>query len=412
MAGKSQSYKRKIIRQLYFSNLISCAELSQKIEKSLSLTTKMLNELIADSVVVETGYAPSSGGRRPIMYSLKPDVLYIVSVAMDQFFTRVAIMDMRNQFVSPIEKFELPLADNPSALGVLTSKIQTVINQSGISKAKFAGIGIGMPGFVDQQHGVNYTFLPVNGESISEQISAATGLPCYIENDSGIIALAELRFGAARNRKNAMVINVGWGVGLGIILEGSLFRGDNGFAGEFSHIPLFDNGKLCSCGKSGCLETETSLFVMIEKAKQGIKEGKVTVLRGMLSGEETDLERDAEAVIQSAGKGDRFAIALLSEAGYNIGRGIAILIHLLNPGIVVLSGRGALAGKIWQAPIQQALNEHCIPRLAVNTGISISTLGYNAELIGSAALVMEQLDEPPGKNHKKGKRSVRDQVSG
>ncbi|HRO44839.1 ROK family protein [Agriterribacter sp.] len=403
MAGKSQSYKRKITRQLYFSNLLSCAELSHKIDKSLSLTTKILNELIAEGIVVETGYAPSSGGRRPLMYSLRADVLYIVSVAMDQFFTRIAIMDMQNKHVCAVEKFELRLADNPAALAVLTNKIESVIKQSGISKTKIAGIGIGMPGFVDSQKGINYTFLPATGESITDYIAGSTGLHTYIENDSGIVGLAELRFGAVRNRKNAMVINIGWGVGLGMILEGALFRGDNGFAGEFSHIPLFNNGKLCSCGKSGCLETETSLFVIVEKAKEGMQAGRVSALKRLLSGKEEDLEKDAEAIIHSAGKGDRFAIELLSEAGYNIGRGIAILIHLLNPGIVVLSGRGALAGKIWQAPIQQALNEHCIPRLAINTEIAISTLGYEAELIGCAALVMEKLGEPVKKSFKKEK---------
>ena len=400
MTGKSQSYKRKITRQLYFSNLLSCAELSQQIDKSLSLTTKILNELIAEGIVVETGYAPSSGGRRPLMYSLRADMLYIVSVAMDQFFTRIAIMDMQNKHVRPVEKFELSLADNPAALSLLTDKIEYVIEQSGISKNKIAGIGIGMPGFVDSQQGINYSFLPTKGESITGYIAKRTKLTVYIENDSGIVGLAELRFGAARKRKNAMVINIGWGVGLGMILEGALFRGDNGFAGEFSHIPLFDNGKLCSCGKSGCLETETSLFVIVEKAKEGVQAGRVTALKQLLSGKEEDLEKDAEAIIHWAGKGDRFAIELLSEAGYNIGRGIAILIHLLNPGIVVLSGRGALAGKIWQAPIQQALNEHCIPRLAVNTEIGISTLGYEAELIGSAALVMEKFGETIKKSNK------------
>jgi predicted NBD/HSP70 family sugar kinase len=400
MAAKSQSYKKKITRQLYFSNLLSCAELIHKIDKSLSLTTKILNELIAEGVVVETGYAPSSGGRRPLMYSLKPDILYTVSVAMDQFFTRIAIMDMQNKHVRPVEKFELRLADNPMALPVLTDKIEYVIEQSGVNRAKIAGIGIGMPGFVDPQQGLNYSFLQTKGESITTYIAKRTKLTAYIENDSGIVGLAELKFGAARNRRNAMVINIGWGVGLGMILEGSLFRGDNGFAGEFSHIPLFNNGKLCSCGKSGCLETETSLFVIVEKAKEGIQAGRVTVLKNLLSGREEDLEKDAETIIFSAGKGDRFAIELLSEAGYNIGRGIAILIHLLNPGIVVLSGRGALAGKIWQAPIQQALNEHCIPRLAVNTEIAISTLGYEAELIGSAALVMEKFGETVKKSYK------------
>lgn len=402
MAGKSLSYKKKIIRQLYFSNLLSCAELSAKIEKSLSLTTKMLNELIADGTVVETGYAPSSGGRRPLMYSLQPDILYTIAVAMDQFFTRIAIVDMQNRYISPVEKFELPLANNPRALDILIAKIEATIQKSGISKNKILGIGIGMPGFVDAQQGVNYTFLQTKG-TITDNITTQTGIPAFIENDSSIVALAELRFGAARSRKNAMVINIGWGVGLGMIMGGELFRGENGFAGEFSHIPLFNNGKLCSCGKSGCLETETSLSVIVEKAKEGIRSGRITALKEFVKGTEESLEKDAEAIILYAGKGDRFAIELLSEAGYNIGRGIAILIHLLNPGLVVLSGRGALAGKIWQAPIQQALNEHCIPRLAVNTEIELSALGYEAEILGSTALVMERYGEPLQKPQKKQK---------
>lgn len=393
MAGKSLSYKKKIIKQLYFSNLLSCAELSVKIDKSLSLTTKMLNELIKEGSVVETGYAPSSGGRRPLMYSLKEDIFYTIAIAMDQFFTRIAIVDMHNNYVRPVEKFELHLAGNPDAISVLVRRIEDIVTQSGINKNKIAGIGIGMPGFVNTNEGANYTFLKTNGESLTEYISKKTGIATFIENDSSIVALAELRFGAARNQKNTMVINIGWGIGLGMIIGGELFRGENGFAGEFSHIPLFNNGKLCSCGKSGCLETETSLFVIIEKAKAGIQAGRVTALKQLVSGKEEDLEKDAEAIISSAGKGDRFAIELLSEAGYNIGRGIAILIHLLNPGVIVLSGRGASAGKIWQAPIQQALNEHCIPRLSANTEIAISALGHEAELIGSAALVMERYGE-------------------
>src|SRR5699024_2736024 len=98
-------------------------------------------------------------------------------------------------------------------------------------------------------------------------IKEKTGYPTFIENDSSTIALAEIKYGRAVNEKNAMILNLSWGIGLGMILEGKLFRGNDGFAGEFSHIPLFKNGKLCSCGKTGCLETETSLSYMIRKAK-------------------------------------------------------------------------------------------------------------------------------------------------
>lgn len=189
-----------------------------------------------------------------------------------------------------------------------------------------------------------------------------------------------------------MVINIGWGVGMGLIIEGELFRGHEGFAGEFSHIPLFLNGKLCSCGKVGCLETETSLLLIIEKANEEIQSGRLTKLTS-LNLEDPELASDD--IIKAVQQGDQFAIELFSNAEYNIGQGLAVLIHLLNPKVIILSGRGSAAGQIWQAPIQQSLNEHCIPRLYQNTNIEISTLGMKAELIGAVALVMENFEKIP-----------------
>jgi predicted NBD/HSP70 family sugar kinase len=389
---KSLLYKRRIIKHLYFGNMLSCADLSDKINKSIPLTTKMLGKLMEEGLVTETGYAASTGGRRPVMYSLKQDVMYVVSVAMDQLVTQIAILDMQNRSITDIELFELPLTKNPNAPVALAEKINEIITRSGIPKNKIAGVGIGMPGFVNAVKGINYTFLETEGYTITQYITAKVKLPVFIDNDSRLIALAELKFGAARDKKNALVINVGWGVGLGMILEGELFRGHDGFAGEFSHIPLFLNNKLCSCGKSGCLETETSLLIVIEKASKGLKSGKLSMLKEKELGADHP-EKAFQIIVAAASKGDKFAVEILSEAGYNIGRGVAILIHLLNPESVILSGRGSSAGKIWQAPIQQALNEHCIPRLSVNTEIEVSALGYKAELTGAAALVMENYEK-------------------
>jgi len=385
--SKTILYKKRIIKELYFANTLSCSDLSLQTKKSLPLTTKMVNELIDEKYIIETGYAPSTGGRRPVMYSLRPDVLYVVAVAMDQLFTRVVIMDMQKKQVTEPEKFELHLDRNPMGLHLLAENIDRHIHRSGIKKERIAGVGIGMPGFVDARKGINYSFLESDGLSIPHYLTEKLKVPVYIENDSSLIALAEYRFGAARQRKSAMVINLGWGIGLGLVMNGELFRGHEGFAGEFSHIPLFSNNKLCSCGKSGCLETEASLLVVVEKAKEGIRDGRLTTLKS--ESFTADPDKASMAVIRAAEKGDKFAVELLSEAGYHIGRGVAILIHLLNPEAIVLSGRGSVAGKIWQTPIQQALNEHCIPRLAFNTRIEISTLGYDAELIGAAALVMD-----------------------
>lgn len=394
MANNKSLYKRRILKELYFAPSISCADLYIRVDKSFPLITKLLNELMEEGLIIETGYAISTGGRRPQTYAVKPDVMYIVSVAMDQFVTRIGIMDMQNRFISAIEKFELNLAGDEDCLSILGKKIERIIKTSGLSKKKIIGVGIGMPGFVNAQKGINYTFLKAQNKSISQIIAEKTGIPVYIDNDSSLVALAEQRFGAAMVRKNAMVINVGWGIGLGLILNGQLFRGHDGFAGEFSHIPLFNNGKLCSCGKSGCLETETSLLTIIEKAKEGLSSGRLTK---MTKAAFDDIEQAIENIMQAAQEGDRFAVELFSEAGYNIGRGVAILIHLLNPETVILSGRGSAAGKVLMAPVQQAINEYCIPRLSHSTEIEISSIGYMAELIGAAALVMENFEKEASK---------------
>ncbi|GEP95882.1 ROK family protein [Chitinophaga cymbidii] len=386
MVNKSY-YKALALREFYFSGKLSSTDLSVRMGKSIPHVLKIIDDLIADGSIAELGYAPSSGGRRPIIYALKPDAIYILSVGMDQEFTRIALMDIENNPVAQVKEFELPLTNNPEAIVRLKEKMQEVIKESGVSKDKIIGAGIGMPGFVDFKKGVNYSFLNAGGKTITEYLTSELNIPVYIDNDSSLIALAEFRFGAARQKKNAMVVNIGWGIGLGMILNGELFRGHDGFAGEFSHIPLFNNNKLCSCGKSGCLETEASLLLVIEKAGHGLKDGRLSALGAKFPTGHP--EADWDAIVKAAHKGDRFVVELLSKTGYDIGKAVAILIHLMNPEFVILSGRGTLAGKVWEAPVQQALNEHSIPRLAANTKLAISTLGHHAELIGAVSLVME-----------------------
>lgn len=386
---KRIAYKRNIIRFLFLEGQLSCAELSVLTNKSLPHTTRILNELIEDGSVMETGYATSTGGRRPQLFSLKPDLMYVVSVAMDQLITRIALIDMQNRLAGEVKKIELTLPNNPFALQQLKDHINQFLLESGMPKNRIAGVGIGMPGFVDIKKGINHSFLKTTDGNIISYLESGIGLPIVIDNDSSLVALAELRLGAAKRRHNVMVINISWGVGLGLILNGELFRGFNGFAGEFSHIPLFTNNKMCSCGKSGCLETETSLRVVAEKAIQGLQEGKISSLKNLSL---DHIDETVTAVMTAAAEGDKFAVELISETGYNIGRGLAILIHLLNPELIVLSGRGSGVGKLWLAPIQQALNEHCIPKIAENTEIELSNLGYQAELRGAAALVMENFE--------------------
>lgn len=375
-------------KQLYFAKQLSSTDLSEKVGKSLPITIKFLNELIREGQVKELGYGASTGGRRPMLYALEAERWYILSVAMDQLYTRVALLNMNNEFVWPASQFSLPLMHNDQSLQQLGDCIEKYLEKDPSVKTKILGVGIGMPGFVDVKKGVNYSFLKTEGGSITTYLEKRLGAPVFIDNDSSLIALAELRFGMARHVKDGMVVNISWGVGLGMIINGELFRGHNGFAGEFSHIPLFSNDKMCACGKTGCLETEASLLVITEQGRKGLAAGKVSSLQIQPTDSNEDI---CEKVFKAAQKGDRFCIGILSEIGYKIGKGISILIHLMNPEMILLSGRGATAGKVWLAPVEQALNEHCIPRLSFNTTIKLSDMEQDAEMVGAAALVMESI---------------------
>ena len=391
---KSDRLKQRILKELYFDKMLSCADLSIRIKKSLPIVAKVINDLIQEDYVIENGHGPSSGGRRPLMYSLRPHEKLIVAVAMDQLSTSVVIYDLMHNQLSDIKMSELELENNQEALPVLIDLINSYIDGSGFSKEKIIGVGISMPGFVDVKKGINYTFLDAGGQSLQKHIADHVGLPVYIDNDSCLIALAELKFGMARSKQNVMVINVAWGIGLGMILNGEIFRGHSGFAGEFSHIPTANEGNLCSCGKRGCLETEASLAVMAKKAIEGIKEGRISSLQQELKNHP---KLPGDVVMEAANKGDQFAIELLSGAGYAIGKGLAVLIHIINPSAIILSGRGAVVGKVLSASIQQSLHKYAIPRLADSTELQVSQLGPNAALIGAAALVMEYVGKPASK---------------
>jgi len=381
--------KRQVISAFYFDKTLSVVELSARLDKSVPHVTKAVNELIEAGFVVESGQAPSSGGRKPLTYSLKGGTLYIVAVAMDQLYFKVSITDILNNPVLPVETHELRLLNNNEALSQLVEIIDGYIKRSGIDRKKIIGMGIGTPGFTNTKLGINYSYLlPPGDESLLNYLERELHIHVSIDNDSSLIALAELKFGLAKGKEEVMVINVGWGIGLGMIVNGVLFRGFTGYAGELSHIPISESDILCDCGKRGCLETEGTLRVVTDKAITGIKNGNISGLKL-----EDDSEKMSEAIMVAANKGDQYAIELLSDMGYKIGKAIGILIHIVNPELIVLSGRGAAVGKILLAPIQQALNKYCIPRLSEHTDVKVSMLGRKAELTGAAALVMDNFSK-------------------
>ncbi|WP_255606907.1 ROK family protein [Pedobacter polysacchareus] len=391
MTASTKKYRQlrtDVIKHLYYGKMLTLAELSHLTHKSLPLITTMVNNLMADGYVLEYGLAPSTGGRRALTFLLnKEKQSYIIAVAMDQLVTQVVIYDLLNEVRIAAELFPFALNGDPANTETLIEFLKNYIIRSGIPLEQILGLGIGMPGFVNAAEGVNHTFFKIEGQgNLKEHLTKELGLPVFIDNDSSLIALAELKFGVAKERKDVMVVNVGWGIGLGMIINGSLFRGHSGYAGEFSHIPLSQSNKLCACGKQGCLEVDTSLLVLVERAKSQIENGMKSSLELSFL-DESKLAGDH--FLEAAKAGDPLAVSIMADAAFLIGKGLATLIHIINPELIVLGGRGAIAGKMMMAPIEQAIHEFCIPRLAEHTEIKVSALNTESALLGAATLVIE-----------------------
>lgn len=384
---KNQRLKAEIIKHLYYKMVLSLTDLSKLTNRSLPLVTTIVNSLIAEGYVLEQGLAPSTGGRRPLMYLINPDLKkYIVAIAMDQLVTRLTIYDLSRKMRIPIQTLTFDMTREDSDVHILIDFVHQVLQESGIQKEYILGVGIGMPGLINAEKGINHSYLKVRNQSLKKYISSHINLPVFIDNDSSLIALAELNFGEAIDMKDVIVVNIGWGTGLGMIMNGELYRGSGGYAGEFSHIPLSNSNNLCSCGRRGCLEVDTSLLVMANKAEKAIAEGAESSLQQLLKDKS---RHPSDHFLEAVGQQDPVAVSILAQASFQLGKGIATLIHILNPECIVLSGRGAKAGRMLLPPIQQAINEYCIPRTAEQTTIKLSTLTDEAELLAAASLMVE-----------------------
>ncbi|RZK50135.1 MAG: ROK family protein [Pedobacter sp.] len=380
-----------ILQELFYLENATCNQLTLRVQKSLPLVAKAINDLENWNFIKDTGLAPSSGGRRPLNYSLVNNRFYFILVSSDQFSTQIGIYDWGMNLVHPINRITLEIQQS-DALFKIVNTIKEYIHDAGIESNLIMGIGFGMPGFIQATEGINHTYLtPPTNFYLREYLSQEIGLPVFIENDSRLIALSELKFNKELNQEHSLVINLGWGIGLGILINDSLFTGSDGFAGEFSHIPLSDDKILCTCGKQGCLEAVASLTAIVKKAIKEIDKGRSTRLQAL---KKLDNRNDmVDLIFNEALAGDQFAIELIADAAYSIGKGLAILIHILNPKEIVLSGKSSPILNFMMAPMQQALHRFCIPKLFSNIEIKASTLGPDAVFKGAAILVMQQLNK-------------------
>lgn len=389
---KSYLNKIKIIKNLYLKGANTASEICTEVGISLPTVNSLLGDLMSSGEVIKHGRAESQGGRKPDLYRLAENAFYVLSVDLSRFNMNLALYSCTHTLPSPKVSHKMTLNNEKETFETLCEHIEDYLEKTGIPAEKVIAIGISMPGLIDSVGGVNYTYLKFGKKTLLENLESRFDKKIFLENDARAMTLAEYKFGPEHSYKNVLGIFIGWGIGLGIIIDGKIYQGASGFAGEFAHSPIFESREItCTCGKKGCLEAVASGTAIVRMAGDAIKLDTDSILARMVREHQGELEPGL--VVEAALAGDQRAITILSEAGLDLGRGISILIQLLNPELIIIGGSVAEANQYLITPIQQALNIYSMAKSRERSHLALYQLGEDVGLMGGVAVVNEKLFE-------------------
>jgi len=374
---------------------ISRAKIAKSLKLSSATITKYVNGLIQTGIVEEDGWESSTGGRMPVLLRIAPEAMYAIGVDLGGANLRVVVVNLENNIVAKTRKKTNANEGRDKVLRRVIDAIYEAIELSRIEKDKIKGIGIGVSGLIDHEKGVclycpnieGWENIPVK-RIVEEEFAVDTS----VEDSSRAMALAEHWSGVARGIDNFIFVNVGVGIGCAIFIHGKLYRGVGGIAGEFGHITIDEAGPRCNCGNYGCLETLASGPAISRRARQAIKEGVVSLIEKLAEGNLENIT--PEIVVEAARRGDKLAFNIMEKTGEYLGIGIANMINIFNPELIVVGAGVSQAGDILLEPLKRTVKARALQLSSSMTNIKVSQLGDNAGALGAAIMVLKDIFEP------------------
>ncbi len=385
---KANALKKKMIA--YFATAGDCtiADLCKAFNSSIPTISKSLNDLQESGLVLDFGKIETGGGRRPNVYGLDAKAVYFMGVEVKRKSINLALIDIHKQIVKVADKVPFELANTEESLNILCSVIKNFLDELGKDREKVVGAGVNITGRVNSRTGHSYSFFYFDEKPLSGIIEKEIGIKTFVENDTRAMTYGEYASGVVQDEKNVLFINVSSGIGLGVIMDGKIQYGKSGFAGEFGHIPFFNNDIICHCGKKGCLETEVSGVALEQRCIKELEKGTSSMLSEKYKQNKTILLDD---IIDAALNEDVLAIDLISSIGENLGRGIALLINLYNPELIILGGTLAATGDYLALPVRSSINKYALNLVFNDTTLKLSKLGNRAGVIGACLFVRSKI---------------------
>lgn len=388
VAFKNKALKRTIINHLDVIGNTTITDLAQALNISVPKITSLINELITDGLVKDYGKVDSKGGRRASMYGLVAESGFFIGVDVKNYYVNLGLLDFKKSLVSSEMHVPFVLANTQESYDQLIKIIQRFISSLSIQSRNILAMCVNLSGRINSESGYSYSFFHFHEEPLSATIEKTTGIRTFIENDSRAMAYGEFHNGIVRDEKNVLFVNLDYGIGLGIMIDGKIYRGKSGFGGEFGHIPLFANEIICHCGKKGCLETEASGQALLRLFKEKIEQGSSSSL---LMNHKLPEELRLADIIQATKNEDVLSIELIAEIGEKIGRGISVIINIFNPELVILGGTLAETGDYIRLPIRSALNKYSLSLVNNDTQLVMSKLHEKAGVIGGCLIARDKL---------------------
>ena len=367
----------RVVRAVRLAGSLTQAEIARSTGLSAATVSNIVRELRDNGTVQVT--PTSSGGRRARSVALSGDAGIVVGVDFGHSHLRVAVGNLAHQVLA--EQSEPIDVDASASQGFDRAEqlVARLVESTGIGPDKVLGVGLGVPGPIDMETGTlgSTAILPGwGGINPRQELSDRLGVPVQVDNDANLGALGELVWGGGRGVKDLAYIKVASGVGAGLVIDGRIYRGPGGTAGEIGHITLDESGPVCRCGNRGCLETFTAARYVLELLRGSHGDG-LTVPK----------------MVQLAREGDPGCRRVIGDVGRHIGMGVASLCNLLNPSRIVLGGDLAEAGELVLGPIRESVSRYAIPSAAHRLSVVPGALGARAEVLGALALVLSEMGD-------------------
>lgn len=385
---KNNIIKRSIIAHMAMYGDSTLAELANELHISIPTVTKLVEELVADKIVADRGKIETNGGRRPNIFGLANSAIYFIGVEVSRDQIMCVVTDLKSNVITSLREMDFVLADTDECLEQICQRTENFIETCGIERSKILGVGVCIAGRVNPNTGRSYKYFTSNPKSLKEILEERLDFPVLIENDTRARCYGEYVKSCSDDQRNIIYLHLGRGVAIGIIVDGKLYYGKSGFAGEFGHTPYFDNEIICDCGKKGCLETEISGIAIEKKMASMLNSGRNSILKDKFKKRGSVHISD---IIKAALNEDNLAIELIEEAGEKTGKSIAFLINIFNPEQVIIGGHLAAAGDYLMLPLKSAVNKFSQKLVYKDTQFRTTNLDDDIGSVGAAMLIRNKV---------------------